>query len=100
MDFYHGALLGKTFVLKRGLRPDETQDGEIAVMIAKCGWFDLAVEPGVAVINVVKEFYANAHDSDNNVVQVRGRSVSFSPNAINTYYNFPTLRDDSHYLSH
>lgn len=99
-NFYHNALVGKSFILESGLCSDETQDGEMTVMIVERNWFDVTAQPGMAVINVVKEFYANERDSDNKVVQVRGRSISFSRNAINAYYNLPTIWDDRHYLSH
>lgn len=31
---FHNILAGKTFVLEKGLRPDETQDGEMGIMVA------------------------------------------------------------------
>lgn len=59
-EYFHNVLTGKSFVLERGLRPDENRDGEISVMIIERNWFDFTEQPTPAVISVVKEFYANA----------------------------------------
>lgn len=89
-DYFHNVLTGKSFVLERGLRPDENEDGEMRVMIMERNWFDMTEHLGPAVISIVKEFYANAREVEDYVVQVRGRPVSYTRTTINSYFN---LRD-------
>lgn len=88
--YFHNVLTWKYFMLEKGLRPDETQDEEMGVMIMEPNWFDLTEQPSATVISVVKEFYANAWETKNYVVQVHGKLVSYARTTINSYYN---LRD-------
>lgn len=45
------------------------------------------------MVDVVREFYANAVDIDGDVVQVRGKPVSFDPSTINAYFHIRELKD-------
>lgn len=99
-DYFHNILTGKTFVLEQGLRPDETRDGEMSVMIMERNWYDFTEQPGSGVIYVVKEFYANAREAERCVVQVQGQPVSYTRKTINAYYNLrDILEDDYMYYS-
>lgn len=48
------------------------------------------------MINIVKEFYANAIEHVGHMVMVRGRPVSFHATAINEYFGLETP-SDAHY---
>lgn len=52
--------------------------------------------PGPMVVSLVKQFYANAKNIANSVVQVRGKLVSYDRITINSYFNLPTMRDNSY----
>lgn len=45
---------------------------------------------------MVKELYANVKDIQNNVVQVRGRSVPLPSNAMNAYYHILNIQGDEY----
>lgn len=92
-DYYHNVLAGKTFVLERGLLSDK-EDGELTMMITKMECFDFTEQPPPAVINMDKEFYAKAKDMQNNMVQVCGRLVPLTSNAINAYYHTPNIQGE------
>lgn len=79
---------------EQGLRPDETQDGEVAVMIAERDWFALTEQP--IVISIVKELYSNAKDHHFYNVQVRGKIVYLNSETINQYYNLPGVEYDEY----
>lgn len=89
-------LANKTIIPQRGLRPDETRDNEIVVMIIKRDQFTLTEQPDPTVIPVVKEFYAKAKDHNFYDVQVRGKTVSFHSEVINRYYNIPGIEHDEY----
>lgn len=92
-EYFHNVLTGKSFVLERGLRPDENLDGEMGIMIMERNWFDLTEQPGAVVISMVKEFYVNTREAENYVVQVRGKSVSHARTTINSYFMYFNLQD-------
>lgn len=54
--------------------------------------FHCITEP--ACIYIVREFYANAKEAKDNVVMVRGKSVSFSKKCIEEHYDLPRSYGD------
>lgn len=74
---FNMVLARKTLVLEHGLRPDANLDGAMAEMIA--------------------EFYVNAIDRVNSVVQVRGKPMAFDSDTINAYYRLHTLSLSNRY---
>lgn len=91
---YHSLSMGKSLIPERGIMPHETQDFGVAVMIAERGWENFTVQPEPAVVAIVKEFYANAKEARNNVVQIRGKSGAFDRASINAYYRTVAIDDD------
>lgn len=51
----------------------------------------------VAVVSIVKEFYANAKEAEDFMVQVRVKFVSFTPESINTYYRLDDIATDDEF---
>lgn len=49
------------------------------------------------MVSIVKEFYANANEAQDFVVQVRGKSVSFTPESINAYYELDDIVTDDEF---
>lgn len=90
----------KALTPERGLRLHETYDGCVHDMIMEHGWLDFTKQPEVTIIPVVKEFYANAKEAKNHVVQVRGKVVSFDKARINAYYNIANMSDDDEYTKY
>ena len=78
-------MVTKALTPERGLAP-EGNDGEMLQQIYQKGWLRFTAEPEPAVVNVVKEFYANAEDKAPFTAFVRGRTVPFSADAINAFY--------------
>ena len=62
-------------------------------------WFKLCEQPQPAVTPIVREFYANATARTDSKAVVRGVEVSFSPMAINRYYELPDIIHDNFSLS-
>lgn len=48
------------------------------------------------MISLVKEFYANAKEAVNCVVQVRGKSASYARTVINSYLNLQDIMFDDY----
>lgn len=65
-------------------------------IIEKRHWMKFCEQPGPAVTSVVREFYANATESVNFMVKVRGVNVSYSAAAINAFYELPDIEDDAY----
>lgn len=65
-------------------------------MIVECNWFNVMEHLGPTVIALVKEFYAKVRDVVNCVVQVHGKSISYSRGAINSYSNLLNILDDGY----
>lgn len=84
-------MVTKALTLEQGLASDAL-DGEMMQQIYQKGWNKFTEEPETAVVNVVKEFYANAEDKAPFNAFVRGRLVPLSADAINTYYQLRVLR--------
>lgn len=59
-------------------------------MIKEHEWEAFTQQPSAPVLEVVKEFYANAIEAEGDVVQVQGKNVSFDPASISAYF---CLRD-------
>ena len=58
-------------------------NGLLVEQIERLGWQQLCVQKCTANIVVVREFYANSYyNRPENVVLVRGKDVSFSPDTI------------------
>lgn len=99
-DPFHTVLPGKVLIPERSLRPHETQDGSMAAMILERGWLDFIAQPEATIVSVVKEFYANAKETQNHVVLVRGKAVSSDKASINTYYNIEDMSDDDEFTKY
>lgn len=54
---------------------------------------------GQPITPVVREFYANATESNDFIVKVRGVKVSYSVAAINEYYELPNIDNDDYIQS-
>ena len=59
-------------------------------------WIKFCEQPGPAVTPVVREFYANATESVDFIVKVRGVNVSYSAAAINEFYELPNIENDDY----
>lgn len=79
-------LVPKALTLERGLVPNSF-DGQMHRQIHEQVWEILIDDPDLAIVNVVKEFYANVKDMAPFMEFVRGKHVLFSAEAINEYYN-------------
>lgn len=44
-DYFHDVLVGKSFVIEQGLRPDETWDDELYAMIMEHNWYEFTKQP-------------------------------------------------------
>lgn len=51
---YHTVLAGKALIPKRGLRPYETQSGQLAIMIIDKGSLEFTKQSEVAVVSIMK----------------------------------------------
>lgn len=88
---FHTVLVGKKLIPERGLRPDATETGQIAAIIAERRWWEFTKQPEAAVISIVNEFYANAKEAEGFVIQVQGKSVPFDSTSINSYYQLEDM---------
>ena len=59
-------------------------------------WDDFCAQPKVAIVPIVREFYANAPEHDNRKVFVRGKMVNFSGKAINKFFKLPDIERDEY----
>lgn len=89
----------RSLILERGLRPDQTKDGEIAVMIAERNWFNFTDQSELAIIVVVKEFYANVKEHYYFGMQVWGKTVKLASKDINKIYNLHNEGSRSQYTN-
>ena len=55
-----------------------------------------SAQPKLAVVPVVREFYANAPEHDNRKVFIRGKQVNFSGKAINKFFKLPDIERDGY----
>lgn len=94
-EYFNNVLVGKTFVLERGLRPSATQDGEMYAMIMERNWYEFKKQPHPVMISIVKEFYTNVKQAQDWVVQVRGWPVSYICQTINVMFNLPNIQEDN-----
>ena len=87
------------FVVKKGDIQDRglyvTVDS-VSYQVEKRKWEELVKHPEVAVVPVVREFYANMEEHQNFQVVVRGRMVPFDRTTINQYYNLPNIDNDGY----
>ena len=70
-DLYTDILEAKTLIPERGIDPGIMQ-GSLCAMLRDRQWEVFQFQPEPAVINIVKEFYANA-DGSRRLSTVRGR---------------------------
>ena len=59
-------------------------------------WELLCEHPDLAVVSIVREFYANGKERDGFRVFVRGKWVAFDRTTINGYYRLADLEDDQY----
>ena len=57
-------------------------------------WEILCEHPELAVVPIVREFYANGKEKDDLRVFVRGKWVKFDRTTINHYYGLADIKDD------
>ena len=57
-------------------------------------WEILCEHPELAVVPIVREFYANGKERDDLRVFVRGKWVKFDRTTINHYYGLADIEDD------
>ena len=69
-------------ILKRGII---IKRGNIPRFIIDRGWQKLTAQPKAVVLQVVREFYANAYEHENCRALVRGKRVAFYRTTINQY---------------
>lgn len=69
-------------------------------MIIERGWLDFTKQPEAAVISIVKEFYANAKDAQDYVVQVRDKAVSYNKQNINAYYQIEDMSNNDEFTEY
>lgn len=79
--------------------PQEVHDRGVAAIITEWGWETFTAQSKAAVVAIVKEFYANAKEARNNVVQVRGKSVALDSSSINAYYKTVPIDNDQEELN-
>ncbi|XP_060179545.1 uncharacterized protein LOC132609529 isoform X2 [Lycium barbarum] len=93
--------LAKNITQERGIILDnlEARWPDFYRRLMTSGWMCFAAEPIKANYTIVREFYANATESDfanDLVVTVRGKQVRFDSERINAYYNLPNGDNDVH----
>lgn len=81
----------KGFVYRRG-RPSGYPNF-IRSVIDTHKWRSFCHSPPAAVVQLVREFYANYDDAEPDIVFVRGQSIPFTSEAINSMYNLPDVED-------
>lgn len=57
-------------------------------------------QPKPVVVLIVKEFYANAKETEGRAVQVRGKAVSYDKANINAYYHIPDIEGDNEFTEY
>lgn len=60
-------------------------------MIHERKWWEFVKQSELVTVSIVKEFYVNTKEAPNFVVQVRGKSVSFTVESINAYYKLEDI---------
>jgi hypothetical protein len=86
----------RNLVKERGINISRHLYPPIADTIEARQWTKFTAQPSVAVVPVVREFYANALKHKDYSVVVRGISVSFASEAINELYELPNIENDEH----
>lgn len=99
-DRFNNVLVGKKLIQERGLQSDCTETGQLAAMITGRKWWEIIKQREPAVVSIVKEFYANAKEAKWSVIQVRGKSVSFDPENINSYYQLEGMVTDNEFTQY
>lgn len=87
--YYMDVLVGKSFVPERGFRPGE--DGKLKNQIRGHTWLSVVAKPVAAPMAIVREFYANARETQNGISFVRGQQVRYTKEAINEIFHVRTL---------
>ncbi len=93
---YYDSVSGKTLIAERGLIVTPTGYPGIWNNIRARGWSEFCAQPKMAIVPIVREFYANAPEHDNRKVFVRGKQVSFSGKAINKFFKLPDFERDEY----
>lgn len=84
----------KALVMEQALKPDRG-NGKVLKFIRLRKWESLNDFPTQGIMSLVREFYANASVSrENDQVFIWGKKVSFSSEAINTYYGLFSIDED------
>lgn len=90
---FHTYVVRRGIIAERGLVPDANSQRELTHGIIKKGWGRLARHLEVAVVHIVRQFYANMVEGSISSF-VRGRADPFDSASINRYYGLPNLERD------
>ena len=93
---YHDSVSNRSLIAERGLIPTSSGFPGIWNIIRQRGWGEFCAQPKLAIVPLVREFYANALEHDNRKVFVRGKQVNFSPKAINRFFKLPDIENDEY----
>ncbi|PKU84432.1 hypothetical protein MA16_Dca002945 [Dendrobium catenatum] len=66
-------------------------------IIVSRDWETLHEEPSMYVVNIVREFFANAKEAQNNKFFLKGKWVPFYVPSINCIYKLRDIEFDNHY---
>ena len=93
---YYESVSGRSLIAERGLIVTPTGYPGISSIIRARGWGEFCAQPKLAIIPIVREFYANAPKHDNRKIFVRGKKVNFSGKAINKFFKLPDIERDGY----
>ena len=62
---YHESVSNRSLIAERGLIPTSTRFPSIWSIIRQRGWGEFCAQPKLAIVPLVREFYANAPEHDN-----------------------------------
>ncbi|KAK6119784.1 hypothetical protein DH2020_046475 [Rehmannia glutinosa] len=91
-ETFFGKLMTRRINAERGFQPGP-QDGHLHRMIRERQWQKLCAPPPPFAPILVKEFYANASDPDEDPTNVylRGERITYTPADIREYYSLPAV---------
>ena len=93
---FHASVVKRNPIAERGLCVKGVNQPSIQNNFRARKWDEFCNQPKVAIVPIVREFYANALEHNNRKVFVRGKWVSFSGRAINQFFKVPDIDKDEY----
>ena len=93
---YYDSISNRNSIVERGLCVTGIDCPTITANIRERKWDNFCAQPQVAIVPVVREFYANVPEHHHRKVFVRGRQVGFSGHAIHLFFDLPDIENDDY----